>query len=632
MFAKPLHILLPPLLAASCIAGPVDGRHHARAGEKNRLTPVTLPLGRTKYDLTKKADLEAMVRALDRIVGKETADSSSDDVTDRDEGALPRKHAKEIRRIARAMLDRKEPAGDGIQAIQEVAWAARYKAVRPWLWRDEVDVLGALVNLRDVLLNPVGRGSRANPATNLATYSGDLSRVDPKPSTFWARPADIPARDLYYGFDRTELPGIAQDVCTYDRAHTGYGEHASLYVKWKGERWRTKYGEEHTEPFASRIFWALGYPALVTDFAPEVKIRWDRRILTEFNSRRTNAWKLTFAAVPIARFTDKEYLNPFNYIQYGVLTDGSRVPSAQLRRQLFRGKNVPRRPERNANLYDTDFESRIDYLVMKEAEVNGREESSSLGSWDFNALGHDRLREVRALAVLCAWLDNWDVRWNNNRLNLVKDDDGQRRLQHVVSDVGTAFGNSSGLIRMNHGKLLLGPIPDAPNLYAWSFTRPLVRGQQSVPIHDFMPITRVEPFYELNIDDARWAARLIARLTEEQLKQALVGAGYDAATGRLLLEKLVSRRDRMIQDFGLAGEIKLLRPNGVNQHLSYNPRTDGPFAVTLRDGAIVTARAPENLLVQDGKLVSRTREGKRHAGSSRTGHRVQRNPARSSQA
>ena len=34
------------------------------------------------------------------------------------------------------------------------------------------------------------------------------------------------------------------------------------------------------------------------------------------------------------------------------------------------------------------------------------------------------LREVRGMAILDAWLDNWDVRWGNNRLSLTQEKDG----------------------------------------------------------------------------------------------------------------------------------------------------------------------------------------------------------------
>jgi hypothetical protein len=125
-----------------------------------------------------------------------------------------------------------------------------------------------------------------------------------------------------------------------------------------------------------------------------------------------------------------------------------------------------------------------------------------------------------------------------------------------------------------------------------------------------MPTTKIAPFYEMNIDDARWMARLIGQLTEEQLKQALIGAGYDVARARFLLEKLVSRRDQMIKDIGLEGEIALLRPNGVNRRLSYDPSVDGPFESFLPEGRRVTAQNTGLYVIVKGVLQSRLQDAK----------------------
>ena len=66
---------------------------------------------------------------------------------------------------------------------------------------------------------------------------------------------------------------------------------------------------------------------------------------------------------------------------------------------------------------------------------------------------------------------------------------------------------------------------------------------------------------------------------------------------------LRSRRDRMVRDLGLAGEIPLLRPNGVNQAFSYNPGFDGPVKVRTADGREVVATVSD-LVVEKGKTLS----------------------------
>lgn len=99
-------------------------------------------------------------------------------------------------------------------------------------------------------------------------------------------------------------------------------------------------------------------------------------------------------------------------------------------------------------------------------------------------------------------------------------------------------------------------------------------------------------------------ARLIAQLTEPQIRSALIGAGYEAPVAKLILEKLVARRDQMVRDFGLSNEIRPLRDRGIDKHFSYDPRTDGPFDVTTPGGAKHTARNTGKYIVRRGELVT----------------------------
>jgi hypothetical protein len=74
------------------------------------------------------------------------------------------------------------------------------------------------------------------------------------------------------------------------------------------------------------------------------------------------------------------------------------------------------------------------------------------GSWSFldrrkedsadNILHQDR-REVRALVVFSAWLNNFDVR-ESNTLDAVVEENGQKVLKHYVIDFSAALGSAAG--------------------------------------------------------------------------------------------------------------------------------------------------------------------------------------------
>src|SRR5207253_187544 len=118
------------------------------------------------------------------------------------------------------------------------------------------------------------------------------------------------------------------------------------------------------------------------------------------------AMRVGLFGLPVMKLRTDPYYDPLAFINYGVLKDGTRVTAQDLRDGLFParpGHSRPRRPEQKPSLYDTAYEAKIDYLVMKEASVTSKEKSADdqeIGSWDYNVLGHPKLREVRGMAVL----------------------------------------------------------------------------------------------------------------------------------------------------------------------------------------------------------------------------------------
>ena len=112
-------------------------------------------------------------------------------------------------------------------------------------------------------------------------------------------------------------------------------------------------------------------------------------------------------------------------------------------------------------------------------------------------------------------------------------------------------------------------------------------------------------FREMTVDDARWMARLIAQLTEDQIEQALIASGFDSAEVRLYTEKLICRRDRMIVDLELDDEIAPLRPNGAVRALDYDPQRHGPVRAMLPDGSVVTPIVTSDQIVRAGRIEAR---------------------------
>jgi hypothetical protein len=170
-------------------------------------------------------------------------------------------------------------------------------------------------------------------------------------------------------------------------------------------------------------------------------------------------------------------------------------------------------------------------------------------------------------------------------------------LAHYFSDLGGGLGRGTGIV---------SPRGELPNQFDWTFTRgtKTSNGQSAFQIIGFRPIDNTPAFEQMTIDDARWMARLIAQLTEEQMVQALVAAGFDTSQVKMYTEKLISRRDQAIRDLGLEGEINLLRPEGVNRNFSYDPVLDGQVSIWTRTGKQLAAPSA-GLVVANGRIVSK---------------------------
>jgi hypothetical protein len=442
--------------------------------------------------------------------------------------------------------------------------------------------------------NPVGRG--LTPATNLQPSTGaDLSLRDPKPTTFWRRPDRISSQNMYFGFGRTNRFELMREACRYSNPKESSGLNPGFEVESAGTVYKIKFGEVSSEPFAARIFDALGYHVDPTDYCDGVKVQYDRRMFLEFHSRKPLTTRFTlFGFIPIHTLEMQKHFDPFNYIAFAVLRNGQRWSGAELKAHLLRDSKRGH-PEKDAENFNPEVEAQIDYLVTKAANVQEKETvGKNIGPWDFGQLDHADRREIRGAGLLAAWLGWFDTRFDNTRVRVLRSH-GQTELVHYFSDLGGVLGETSGWL-YSRG--------ERPNAFPWTFTRsPGCHERDGLPplrLHGYKPLEPTAAFTAMTMDDARWMGRLIAQLTEPQILEALVGSGYASAEAKLYLEKLLSRRDRMLCDLGLENEVRLFHPSGYNRKFDYEPAKDGPITVSF--GGQKISAAVGGKWVKQGKL------------------------------
>ena len=175
------------------------------------------------------------------------------------------------------------------------------------------------------------------------------------------------------------------------------------------------------------------------------------------------------------------------------------------------------------------------------AEVDDPANRDSIGPWDYDAVNHVDLREIRAIGIIMAgWMGSNDLKFNNVRFD-VDQSSGTRPLPyfHTLSDVG-------GVV---------------PNL-GWEVG---VRWNQ-VHLHPGTNRVQIDAFDKATLSDARWGIAQLARLTEDQIVACFATSAFDDASLGMVVEKMISRRDDLVTSFGLQNEFPLLRPNGPNKN------------------------------------------------------------------
>ncbi|MES2965298.1 MAG: hypothetical protein V4760_15535, partial [Bdellovibrionota bacterium] len=446
----------------------------------------------------------------------------------------------------------------------------------------------------------------AKRAINLDPYSklADASMIDPVPSSFW-QPRPIESISFLEGFSRQAIPDITRTVCTYEKPKTSYGVHGGFEIDCNGTRWKMKFGiETHTEPFNSRLIWALGYNAKPVDFAPVGYLRYDRRVFTEYNSRKDFFIRVrSLVGFTYQKYNLQKEWDVFaDAIAGAVLKDGRQLSMEELKKQLVHsGANAFALRDSD---FDPQFETQIDRLVMRPSSIEKEDDARELGSWDWCDLDHRDRRELRGFGIVAAWLNLYDVRADNTSLDVEKDEQGRSRLVHYISDVGSGHGTANRVLKFKSGVL---------NDFPWDLFKYETRIESHGPPGKTAPVQKSEwvakgfgtveendAFERIQPEDGKWIARKIARVSDAQLEAGLVAAGYPAAEVVVMTAKLKSRRAQIIRAFGIQNESATLRemasPN-VDREFSYDPRTAPRPEVRAFTGAVHSAPVGRNRVV-----------------------------------
>ena len=596
-------------LAKRAVARPARRPVAPRARRKNASARLIRKLGRAKEAATRQAEREVGRMNADRIELFGFQDDRRDLAIKARRNLIFTRNSKRILTAAELVeklieLEEKATTPDQVRQLEEMqaevmhsAFMNRKLGTEKNGWRKLKRIMHLrLPRLVQRFLPFLRRDTQWSPGTiayNVGARDGmeNTDRLDPVDSTMWRRPKPerVTSEALFAGpwmksEKRPTLPG-EETVLELDdfRSFDADGIHPSVFVTDPVSKteWKVKFtgGMEtpvSTESMMSRVYYAIGYHSAPVYHA--ASLRMDPRALIaayKYKQRlgiriRENGFWNRFLRIPAGKYGFPSPYRMEHQVRDVVLRDG----------QTLRGPAAAtyvKRAGRSARLLRS-----IAYVTVSGVDIALKGEGGGESIGPFNPeepLLADR-REVRALATISqAWAMGDDMRFNNLRLD-VEEEDGEYQLRHTMSDAGAHFQTSD------------------LNALGWE----VELHREGPRLHDDVNGFTLRAYDRSTMDDARWAARTLATLTREQWI-AIAAAGAESwPVARLYAEKMMSRRDSLVRQTGLAREIPLLLPNGPDRRMTLAGK--GTVRLTDASGKESVREVPSgDFQVVDGRVV-----------------------------
>ncbi len=183
-------------------------------------------------------------------------------------------------------------------------------------------------------------------------------------------------------------------------------------------------------------------------------------------------------------------------------------------------------PETAANrlLWAIGYETEIAHLVpelviqgkgtFKNVKLEARPKTVKRdGLWEWANNPFIGKPEFQGLKIMMVLINNWDMKDDNNAILVTKGvTDSERHF--IVSDLGATFGKTGGIISRSRNK---------PSDYVKAEFVNGVKGN----VVDFKYGGKMGKVFEgITVEDAKWLASWLSRLSDEQLKDAFRAANY----------------------------------------------------------------------------------------------------------
>ena len=228
-----------------------------------------------------------------------------------------------------------------------------------------------------------------------------------------------------------------------------------------------------------------------------------------------------------------------------------------------------------------------DYIagdIVRGARFEPKRPGMKSGSrWGWQKNPFEDTRELNGLKILMILLNNFDAHSGNNRIIYVDTPRGNE-ARYYVSDLGATLGRAGGLggtrTKSNLSDFLstefVRGVKDGVVEFDYD-TRPTGLGHLSVlhPVYYRSQVKKEEAMRGIPVAHARWIGSLLARLSDEQLRDAFRAANYSEGTRESYvsslrerinqLTRLSSRQSSRQRSEGVGTKIKKLNSKALDQ-------------------------------------------------------------------
>jgi hypothetical protein len=204
------------------------------------------------------------------------------------------------------------------------------------------------------------------------------------------------------------------------------------------------------------------------------------------------------------------------------------------------GKEAQPDTAANRLLWAVGYETEIAYLIphltiigkgtFDNVRLEARpKEVKRSGIWKWNDNPFKGTRELQGLKIMMALINNWDMKDDNNEILATRGETTGGELRYIISDLGGSFGKTGGIISRSRNK---------PSDYVKADFVKSVKGDR-VDIN--YGGKNKELFKDITVQDAKWIAGWLSRLSDKQIKDAFRTANYTPEEVEALASAVRSR-------------------------------------------------------------------------------------------